>query len=542
MADFFWYNPSGSGNWTSGGASSRWYSATGGGGTKYTTVPTAADNAIFDANSGAGICNFPNAAVGVCLNLYCNGYGAVGATTTQISGAPNSVLQVYGNIVLSPLQTFDLKQTPSVVMLGSAAGSITTNGNTFGDLAINKSNAAVTLNDDLIGIGNATLTLQSGTLNANNKNVTFGCFYTYGASTRTLNMGSGTWTMVFESEISNVPFNTWNVNSTTGLTFNKDTATLLFVHARNNPQDNGSQVSGLRNPLTLSSTTIDLVDMSGFAFINGSNNCVLIGNEVIKYTGINTATKQLTGLTRNYGGTTNAISVPQGTAVIGVLFGNSYLLNPLVLGVSTTVDLIDSSLYPPSGDINLGNETLHYTANNLTTNQLTLASVPLYNHSANDPVWLYQARYFYGGGLTYNNVIFAGFGYKVKNYIYGSNTFANIKNSNIGFTWTTTNNKYPGFQELAFGASGTNIITSALSFGGTSTYQQKIYSLSAGTTTTLSIIPATTGWYVGSNSVNGGNNTGLYYVAGDTDYIYWQDIQALPNIPPPATGKFLLLF
>ena len=232
MADYFWFsNSTTNTNWNSTGGNSRWYSASGGNGTRKTAPPTSTDNAIFDAASGTGPCNFGPGYQASCLNLYCNGYLGVGPTTTQISGGSGTAINVYGAVQLSPNQIFDVKQYPKIIMTGTAAGSINCNGNTFGDIDIAKTDpAVVTLNDDLIGTGNAVLNLISGTLDANNKNVTFGNFYTGGTSTRQVNMGSGTWTLTFEGELTGISFNTWEINTTTGLTFNAGTSTIKLCH------------------------------------------------------------------------------------------------------------------------------------------------------------------------------------------------------------------------------------------------------------------------------------------------------------------------
>ena len=523
MADFFWV---GTGNWTGTGGGGRWYT-TSGGTTKHPGVPTATDNAIFDSNSGTGTCTIGGGLTGTCLNLYCNGYGVNGPTSTQITGGGGSVLSVNGSIELSPNQIFDPKVFPSVNMVGTSAATINTNGNTFGNLAIGKTGAgSVTLNDDLIGIGNATLNLTSGVFNANNKNVTFGAFYTGGTASRTLTMGSGTWLMTFEGEVTSVPINTWEINTTTGLTFNKDTATIKLIHSRNEPQTNNSQVSGLKTALTSSATSITLTDGTAFQNSNTSNfNLVLIGNEVIQYTYVNG--NVLSNLTRGVGGTTVLPSVPAGTAVIGLLTGDSFLDAPVIAGVTTSIVVNDVLRYPTSGVVWIENEQISYSGIDLPNSALTTLSTPTQNHSIYTPVYSYQAKSFYGGGLTYNNVVFGLFGYKTRNYIYGSNTFSNIANSNTGFTYTSTGNLYPGFQELAFQASQTNTITSAFTFTGTSTYQQQIYSQTAGTQTTLRAPTSQlNGVYsVGANSVNQGNNTGLTFASGGiVNYVNYKDI------------------
>lgn len=539
MANYYWYNVSGNpSQWGTSGANCRWYSGPGGTGTRYTAPPTAADNAIFDASSGTTACGFAANYTANCLSLLCNGIDGTSPTTTQITSASGVTINVNADISLSASQVFDVKLYPTVVMTGTSAATISTNGNSFGNLTINKSTGSVTLNDDLIGLGNAILTLTSGTFNGDGKNVTFGAFYTSGTATRTLNMGSGTWTMAFEGESTSLPINTWNIASSTGLTLSAGTSTIKMIHAANNPAaTNDSLVIGLKNAFTSSSTTIDITDITGFP----TSGTVLIGNEVVQYVGTNTTTKQLgtTSLTRGYGGTTIAASVPAGTAVTGVLFGNSTLAVGMTAGVAAPISVVNASLYPQSGTVYIGTEVIAYSGTNLTTNQLGTTSVdtPTQNHSIGDPVYSYQAKVFNGGGQTYYNLVFGCFGYKLKNYIYGSNTFNNIYNSNTGFTWTTNSDKYPGFQELAFEASTTNIISTSLSFTGTTAYQQQIDSQTAGTQTTLSIIPATAGWNVGTHSVDNGNNTNLSYTAGAVDYITWQDIFALPA---PSTAHSYL--
>ena len=536
MADFYWYSISATNNnWGQTGANCRWYSGPGGSGTHYTAPPTSADRAIFDANSGTAACGFAANYTANCLSLLCNGPLGTSPTTTQITSGAGVTINVYQDISLSASQIFDVKQYPTVVMTGTTPGTISTNGNSFGHLTIDKGTGSITLNDDLIGTGNAILTLTSGTLDANGKNVTFGAFATSGAAARTLTMGSGIWNMVFESESNSIPITSWNIASTTGLTFNKGTATIKLNHAANDPTTNQSLVIGLKNALTSSATTIDITDITGFP----TAGYVLVGNEVIQYTGINTGTKQLTIGLRGYGGTTTLSSVPAGTAVSAILQGNSTLALPMTSGVAAPIAVVDASIYPSSGTVYIGTEVIAYSGTNLVTNLLGTGSVgtPTQNHSTSDPVYAYQAKSFAGGGLTYNDVIFGCFGYKTKNYIYGSNTFSNIKNTAPGFTWTATGNKYPGFQELAFEAGATNIIGSSLGFSGTAAYQQQVDSQTPGSQTTLSIIPASAIWNVGTHSVNAGNNTNLFYVAGALDYVTWQDVLALPASLPPAASS-----
>ena len=378
-----------------------------------------------------------------------------------------------------------------------------------------------------------------GTFNANNKNVTFGNFYTGGTATRTLTMGSGTWTMLFEGEAGAAPsFNTWQVATTTGLTFNKDTATIKLLHARNDPTTNDSQVSGLRTALTSSATTIQVTDVTPFDLGNGY---VWVGEEIIYYVGVNTSTRELTIVGRGINGTTTLASVPAGTAVLGALEGRSSLQLALTAGVASNIKVQNASKFPPSGTVYIENESITYSSIDLVNNLLIASSIPVYNHSIGAIVLSDQVRAFYGGGLSYYNLVVACNGYKSTTFIYDSNTFQTIKNTNTGFTYTLTNNVYPGYIALSFQASQTNTVSS-FGFTGTSSYLCTVQSQTVGTQTTLSIIPATSLWNVGTNSQNGGNNTNLYYVAGAIDYVYWKDILGLPATVSTSTGNFFLLF
>jgi hypothetical protein len=66
-----------------------------------------------------------------------------------------------------------------------------------------------------------TVTLTRGTLDAFNYNLTCTTFFSAGSGTRTITMGSGLWTLSGTGTV-------WDTNTTTNLTFNKDTADILL--------------------------------------------------------------------------------------------------------------------------------------------------------------------------------------------------------------------------------------------------------------------------------------------------------------------------
>jgi hypothetical protein len=101
--------------------------------------------------------------------------------------------------------------------------SITTAGKTLvTNLELAESfNNTVQLQDNLTLPAARTLTVTTGTFNANGFNVSTGLFAGTGTSTRTLTMGSGTWTLSGTGTV-------WNLATTTNLTFNKDTANIVL--------------------------------------------------------------------------------------------------------------------------------------------------------------------------------------------------------------------------------------------------------------------------------------------------------------------------
>ena len=107
-----------------------------------------------------------------------------------------------------------------------ATATITSVGKQINSTTINGSGITVTLADALT-LGSASiLTLTQGTFTAANFNVTAGSFSSNNSNTRTLNMGSGTWTL-----LSAPPSGAWDTTTTTGLTFNPSTSTISVTSA-----------------------------------------------------------------------------------------------------------------------------------------------------------------------------------------------------------------------------------------------------------------------------------------------------------------------
>jgi hypothetical protein len=153
---------------------------------------------------------------------------------TGVSGLPtlnasSIAVAVFGGITLGAgLGTW----TSSALVLtlsGRGAYTITSNGEFIGNgVTLNAPGGTYTLADD-VGLGSPvgarrTLTITAGTFNANGHNVSINGLNASGIITRSLLMGSGTWTLTGTGSV-------WNMTSTAALTFDGGTSTIVLSDA-----------------------------------------------------------------------------------------------------------------------------------------------------------------------------------------------------------------------------------------------------------------------------------------------------------------------
>lgn len=157
MADRFW---TGTGNW---GDTANWAATSGGAGGA--GVPTATDNALFDAASGSGTCTV--AALADCQDLTFTGFTGTFAGGSQV--------QIRGNVTLSPA-AMTWTHNALLVMQPPAATTVElkTNGQVFaapgGVSFFGNATSLIKLMSDLTLPGAFTVT--SGQVDANGYNVT----------------------------------------------------------------------------------------------------------------------------------------------------------------------------------------------------------------------------------------------------------------------------------------------------------------------------------------------------------------------------------
>jgi hypothetical protein len=192
--------------WT---GSNSWALTSGGAGSNI-NFPLAQDTAVIDESTAlTGTLNFNS------LNT-----SAVDCSTrtTGITLNFNNVISRYGSLILgsgitvtgTAINTFSGRST---MVLTSAGKTITF------PIVVEAPIGTLQLGDALTASNTITNTL--GTFDANNYNLTCTQFASDNSNTRTITMGSGLWTLSGTGTV-------WTTDTTTGLTFNKDTANILL--------------------------------------------------------------------------------------------------------------------------------------------------------------------------------------------------------------------------------------------------------------------------------------------------------------------------
>lgn len=201
--------------------------STSSGGAAGSVIPLVHDVLVFDANSiTSGSQTIVNDMMRMPGLDFTNVLNSPVYNPRNPNGAQNLI---YGDFIL--------KAGMTVSDASASGGTIPHNFRGRGTHTINHAgvDTLTTLTPTFAGIGGSytlqsdvtygstrTFTLSSGTFDANGFNVTTGLFSSSNTSVRTLNMGSGTWTITGTGTV-------WGVGTTTNLTYNVDTSTVIIA-------------------------------------------------------------------------------------------------------------------------------------------------------------------------------------------------------------------------------------------------------------------------------------------------------------------------
>lgn len=530
MANRYWVG--GTGSWD-GTAGTKWALTSGGAGGQ--AIPTTADDVFFDSASGSVTVTI---AVGNtnAKSINCNsGSGAFTGTLTGTAG-----ITIAGSVTLSSAMTY----THTGALNISGTGTLTTFGKNFSTLSIISAGVTCTLGDAL-STSTRSVTLTNGNLNLNNNTLTCGSFtVASNANTRSINFGTGNINVTGTGTVwSHGPTVTnFSVSGTPVVNVTNSTATSTTIVSTGLSEANSISYNFTAGTYALSflsangssARDVDFTGYSGTWNTNPGNPSYIYGNLKLStgmtVSGIGNLTFGATSGTKTI--TTNGRTFGPGITFNGV-GGTFQLQDALTLGSSSdctqtngTLDLSGKTLTVRSYITASGSKNLTFNGgilvctmggglnavnNAAPTNYTTTAGIGTGKISLTSST----AKTFVGGGSTFNcTVSNDGSGALT---ITGSNTFASLANgvrpttfSFIAGTTTTISN---------WNISGTsgNLVTVNSTTSATYTLSKLGGNVSSNYLN-ISFCNAIGGggWYVGPNSVNGGNNSGLVFADAPT--------------------------
>lgn len=216
------------GNWNTSGT---WSDTDGG--ASCACTPATGDELFATSASGNSTINASISAKAFDANGF-TGTLTHSAATLTITG--NDAAATNGVAFrLSSGMTYTATASTRIVSMTSTSGTatITTNGKTLGALVLDGVGGTFALGGDLTVRSDSTITLTNGTLSATTQNVSVGTFSSTSSNTRTLTMGSGTWTITGCTSVGT----NWNVTGT-NLTVTATTSTISY--------NNGSTCANVR--------------------------------------------------------------------------------------------------------------------------------------------------------------------------------------------------------------------------------------------------------------------------------------------------------
>jgi hypothetical protein len=228
MADRYWVG--GTGNWSD---TARW--STSSGGSSGASVPTSADNVIFDANSNTLLLPFTVTVDGtVSAPSQCLGFTASGLDGAMtLAFGSTGFLECFGSMTF---QATNFSVSNSGSFTTGIIFSATTTGNTFTANGVTVGSSMSIIFSGTGGgwtLGSALTTtsglveIRNGSFNTGNFNITANTLNstsTYAANTRAITLGSSTISLVGAA----APLTMFNGGT---LTFNAGTSTITFSNA-----------------------------------------------------------------------------------------------------------------------------------------------------------------------------------------------------------------------------------------------------------------------------------------------------------------------
>jgi hypothetical protein len=535
-------------NW--GTSASGAWSATSGGALDATMFPLAQDTAIFPAAT------YPSSGTTVNINASYN-IGTIDmslrTSNTMTLGILSNTPIIHGNWICGTGVTNASNVSGSYTFAGRTTQQITSAGVPFAQaITINSPSGSVTLQDAMTtptALTGAT-TLTQGTLDLQSYTLSTGNFSSTNSNTRTIAFGTGNITCTGTGTV-------WTTATTTGLTttgtqvvnVTSTGSTAITVSTGQLSETNSISFNFTGGTYVLTiffgvSTTARNVNFTGFAGTLGSTGTGIIYGNLTLSTGM-TLTPVVNAMT--FAGTSGIQQITTNGKTIDFplnfngVGGTFRLEDALTMGSTRAASIANGTLNLNGKTLTVGTRFSTSTGTkNLTFNGGTLvcpdANTTSFNNAAPTgftttagtgtgtiSMTAATAKTFVGGGSTYNCTLNQG-GIGTLT-VSGNNTFSNLTNTvnltSVLFTGGTTNI----FTNFNLTGALVNLVT----LGSTNTTQA---TLQKGST-----------WFMGANSTDAGNNTGLTFTAGGgINYLNVSYINGTVVAPASGVGGNFLMF
>jgi len=543
MPNRFWVGGTGSWNGTN---LTNWSATSGGAGGA--SIPTAADDVYFDANSGGGTVTV-NLAGRTCLNLSFRGLSGTSDFTGTFAGA--STLNISGGLILSASTTYTYSSTISFLAI-SGSYNITSNGRILVcGININGLGGTFNLTDGIsLSTTAGSLILTAGTLNLGSSTHSMYSFNSSNSNVRTLNFGTSTFNLtgnnatIFTTSTS-TNLTVLGTDPTINCTYSGSvgTRTVNFGTTLSEANSISTNISAGSDTVNFANGNHRSINFTGF-----SGTGSVLGNIYKDFT-LSPTQIFSTGGNITFAGTSTTQTITSNgvSTTISALIINSSTTTVQNIGSLTITGqlTLTSGTFNTNGNLNISTQitltagtfsvnnnanvtTGLFTSSNSNVRTLNMGSgtwtltstgtIWNINTSTNMTLNAGTSRIlftdtsatlitFTGGGLTYYTLEIARGSSTAINSIVGSNTFVNFIDNkstaahSIVFTATQTNSFY---RFNVKGSAGNLITLNTLT--GVNTYA--LVKLGQGIVNCdyLNIqhsvaTPANT-WYAGTNSVN----------------------------------------
>lgn len=488
----------------------------------------------FNFTGGTYPLTFLGSASYTARNIDFTGYSGTWGTTSTVT--------IYGDLTLSAGMT--LTGSGSNVTFSASSATITkitSNGKTMNfPITFSGVGSVWQLQDDMTIGPTRTTTLLSGSIDLQSFTLSTGSFSSSNSNVRSIAFGTGNITCVSTGAIFTIAT---SINLTTSGTqvvnISNPTATATTVSVGTMSEANAISFNFTTGTYALtflgSTSRVKSVDFTGFS---GSWSVTTSGGTIYGDLTLSaTMTINATGQSFVFGSTSatqRQITSNGETIDLGVTFngvgGSWKFQDAFTLGSARTLTLTAGSIdsngvavsmgsFSSAGSsirsISFGSSTWTVAGANWTVSGSNFSTSGAGTISMTSGT----SKTFAGGGFSFPTLNSGGAGALT---ISGSNTFADLTNTVQPTTFTFTSGTTTTFTNFSISGTAGNLVT----VGSTSTTQ--------------SILQKPSGWNVGLNSTNGGNNTGLSFTGLSPNYLSISYIRGVVTGPSP--GNFLVFF